>query len=84
MLGPLRDAVRAGEGDLTNQITDKTMRQFNVVSGTPEECVVILQDLIDAGLNLPLMEIVGETAEKNLETVRLLGEEVLPLLKFLG
>lgn len=82
VLGPMRDAVRRGEQDLTGMVSDDFMRQFNVVSGTPEECVVILQDLIDAGLNLPIMEVVGSDADMNLETVRLLGEEVLPKLDF--
>ncbi len=81
LLGPMRDAVRAGEQDLTSMVTDDFMRGFNVVSGTPDECVPILQDLIDAGMNLPLMEVVGPDAEANLESVRLLGEEVLPKLK---
>jgi 5,10-methylenetetrahydromethanopterin reductase len=82
VLAPMRDAVKRGEQDLTAMISDDFMRQFNVVSGTPDECVDILQDLIDAGLNLPLMEVVGEDAAMNLETVRLLGEEVLPKLDF--
>ncbi|MDH3467760.1 MAG: LLM class flavin-dependent oxidoreductase [Gammaproteobacteria bacterium] len=81
VLGPMRDAVRRGEQELTHMITDDFMRQFNVVSGTPDECVEILQDLIDAGLNLPLMEVVGTDVQMNLETVRLLGEEVVPRLK---
>ena len=68
--------------DLKDKITDGIMRQFNVVSGTPDECAVILQELIDAGLNLPLMEVVGKTPEQNLQTIRLLGERVLPNIKF--
>lgn len=79
-LGPLRAAVERGEENLTSMVTDEIMRKFTVVSGTPAECVVILQELIDAGLNLPLMEVVGEDAEMNLETIRLLGEEVVPNL----
>lgn len=82
VLAPLRELVNAGENDLTSKITNDIMRQFNVVSGTPEECAEILQELIDAGLNLPLMEVVGNNTDDNLETVRLLGEEVLPRLKF--
>ena len=83
-LGPMREAVRAGKADLTEMVSDEFMRQFNVVSGTPEECVPIIQDLIDAGMNLPIMEVVGENADMNLETIRLLGEEVAPHLKFSG
>ena len=83
-LGPMREAVRAGKADLTKMVSDEFMRQFNVVSGTPEECVPIIQDLIDAGMNLPIMEVVGENADMNLETIRLLGEEVVPHLKFSG
>ena len=52
-----------------------------MISGTPEECLEITQELVDAGLNTPLLEVVGETEEDNLETVRLFGEEVLPKLK---
>lgn len=83
-LAPMRDAVRAGKEDLTDMVTDDFMRQFNVISGTPDECVEILQDLVDAGLNLPLMEVVGDNAEDNLETLRLIGEEVLPKIKMPG
>lgn len=82
ILAPLREAVRAGKEDLTEMVSDDTMRQFNVVSGSPSNCVEILQDLIDAGLNLPLMEIVGPNAEANLESVRLFGEEVVPKLRW--
>ena len=57
------------------------MRRFTVISGTPDECREIVQDLIDAGLNLPLLEVVGKTEEDNLETIRLMGKEVLPKLK---
>ena len=56
-------------------------RKFTVISGTPQECLEITQELVDAGLNTPLLEVVGATVEDNLETVRLFGEEVLPFLK---
>jgi alkanesulfonate monooxygenase SsuD/methylene tetrahydromethanopterin reductase-like flavin-dependent oxidoreductase (luciferase family) len=56
-------------------------RKFTVISGTPEECLEITQELVDAGLNTPLLEVVGATEEDNLETVRLFGEEVLPHLR---
>lgn len=82
VLAPMTAAVRAGADDLTDMITDDIMRAFNVVSGTPAECVEILQDLVDAGLNLPLMEIVGTDAEMHLESIRLFGEEVAPRLRF--
>ena len=81
-LAPLRAAVERGEEDLTDMITDDIMRKFTVVSGTPAECVEILQELIDAGLNLPLMEVVGTDAGMNLETIRLFGEQVVPNLRF--
>ncbi len=82
VLEPLRASVRRGEVDLTEKITNEIMRQFNVVSGTPDECAEILQELIDAGLNLPLMEVVGQTPQQNLQTIRYLGERVLPKIKF--
>jgi hypothetical protein len=43
--------------------------------------VEITQELVDAGLNTPLLEVVGETEADNLETIRLFGEEVLPRLQ---
>ena len=55
-------------------------RKFTVISGTPEECLEITQELVDAGLNTPLLEVGGASEEDNLETVRLFGEEVLPHL----
>ncbi len=57
------------------------MRAFTVISGTPDECLELLQQLVDAGMNLPLMEVVGASEADNLETIRLLGEEVVPKLR---
>ena len=79
---PFKKALEAGrEDDVTDLVSDEMMRRFTVVSGTPEECVPILQELVDAGLDLPLMEVVGADAEACLETIRLLGTEVAPHLK---
>ena len=36
---------------------------------------------VDAGLNTPLLEVVGATEEDNMETVRFFGDEVLRHLK---
>jgi hypothetical protein len=36
---------------------------------------------VDAGLNTPLLEVVGDSEEDNLETIRLMGEEVVPNLQ---
>jgi len=80
-LKPLRARVASGNENLVDITSDKIMRCFNVVAGTPNECVEILQDLVDAGLNLPLMEVVGADAAANLETIRLLGSSVVPHLK---
>ena len=41
----------------------------------------ITQELVDAGLNTPLLEVVGASEADNLETIRLFGEKVLPNLK---
>jgi alkanesulfonate monooxygenase SsuD/methylene tetrahydromethanopterin reductase-like flavin-dependent oxidoreductase (luciferase family) len=57
------------------------MRKFTVISGTPEDCLEITQELVDAGMNLPLLEVVGEAEEDNLQTIRLMGDEVMPKLK---
>jgi 5,10-methylenetetrahydromethanopterin reductase len=79
---PFRKAIAEGTEDhVTQFVRDQTMRQFTVIAGTPDECVEILQELVDAGLNLPLMEVVGADQKANLETIRLLGEEVVPNLK---
>lgn len=79
---PFRKAIADGTQDnVTHLVTDEMMRKFTVISGTPEECLEITQELIDAGMNLPLLEVVGKTVEDNLETIRLMGEEVLPKLK---
>jgi 5,10-methylenetetrahydromethanopterin reductase len=79
---PFRKAIAEGTQDkVTHLVTDEMMRRFTVISGTPEECLEITQELVDSGLNLPLLEVVGASVEDNLETIRLMGEEVLPKLK---
>jgi 5,10-methylenetetrahydromethanopterin reductase len=79
---PFRKAIADGTDDKVTQfVTDEMMRKFTVISGTPEECLEITQELVDAGLNLPLLEVVGASEEDNLETVRLMGEHVVPNLK---
>lgn len=79
---PFRKAIAEGTQDhVTHLVTDEMMRKFTVISGTPEDCLEIVQELVDAGLNLPLLEVVGDTEEENLETIRLMGEEVVPRLK---
>ncbi len=79
---PFREAIEAGtDDDVTHLVTDEMMRRFTVISGTPEECLEITQELVDAGLNLPLLEVVGSSEADNLETIRLMGEHVVPNLK---
>jgi len=78
---PFRAAIAAGtEDNVTHLVSDEIQRAFNVISGTPEECLEITQELVDAGMNLPLLEVVGASEADNLETIRLFGEEVLPRL----
>jgi 5,10-methylenetetrahydromethanopterin reductase len=79
-LAPLRARLASGEEDLTDLVTDAMMRKFAVVAGDPVEAAEILQGLIDAGMNLPLLEVVGADEAANLQTIRLLGAEVLPKL----
>jgi len=79
---PFRKAIANGTQDkVTHLVTDEMMRRFTVISGTPDECLEITQELVDSGLNLPLLEVVGASVEDNLETIRLMGKEVLPRLK---
>ncbi len=79
---PFRKAIENGTADnVTHLVTDEMQRRFTVISGTPEECLEITQELVDAGLNLPMLEVVGETEADNLETIRLFGAEVLPKLR---
>lgn len=79
---PFRKAIAEGtEDNVAHLVTDEIMRRFTVISGTPEDCLEITQELVDAGMNLPLLEVVGKSEEDNLETIRLMGEEVLPKLK---
>jgi len=79
---PFRKAIEEGtEDNVTHLVTDEMQRKFTVISGTPDECAEITQELIDAGLNLPLLEVVGASEEDNLESIRLFGEEVMPQLK---
>ncbi len=79
---PFRAAIAAGtEDNVTHLVTDEMQRAFTCISGTPDECLEITQDLVDAGLNTPLFEIVGASEAANLESIRLLGEHVVPNLK---
>ena len=79
---PFRKAIADGTEDrVTHLVTDAMQRAFTCISGTPEECLEITQELVDAGLNLPLLEVVGASEADNLETIRLFGEQVLAKLK---
>lgn len=79
---PFRKAIAEGtEDNVTHLVTDEMMRRFTVISGDPDDCLEITQELVDAGLNLPLLEVVGASEEDNLETIRLMGEHVVPNLK---
>jgi alkanesulfonate monooxygenase SsuD/methylene tetrahydromethanopterin reductase-like flavin-dependent oxidoreductase (luciferase family) len=72
---PFRKAIADGTEDrVTHLVTDAMQRAFTCISGTPEECLEITQELVDAGLNLPLLEVVGASEADNLETIRLYGE----------
>jgi len=79
---PFRKAIAEGTDDnVTHLVTDEMMRSFTVISGSPDDCLEITQELVDAGLNLPLLEVVGASEADNLETIRLMGEHVVPNLK---
>lgn len=79
---PFRKAIEEGTQDnVTHLVTDEMMRAFTVISGTPDDCLEITQELVDAGMNLPLLEVVGANEADNLETIRLMGEHVVPNLK---
>jgi len=79
---PFRKAIAEGTDDkVTHLVTDEMMRRFTVISGTPDDCLEITQELVDSGLNLPLLEVVGASEKDNLETIRLMGEHVVPKLK---
>ncbi len=79
---PFRKAIAEGTDDnVTHLVTDEMMRAFTVISGDPDDCLEITQELVDAGLNLPLLEVVGASEADNLESIRLMGEHVVPNLK---
>jgi alkanesulfonate monooxygenase SsuD/methylene tetrahydromethanopterin reductase-like flavin-dependent oxidoreductase (luciferase family) len=80
-LAPMRARIASGNENLVDLVSDDIMKRFAVVAGTPAEATAILQKLVDAGLNLPLMEVVGADQKANLETIELLGTEVVPQLK---
>jgi hypothetical protein len=81
MLAPLRARLATGNENLTDLVTDEMMRRFAVVAGNPTEATEILQGLIDAGMNLALMEVVGVDEAANLESIRLLSTHVISNLK---
>jgi 5,10-methylenetetrahydromethanopterin reductase len=79
-LAPLRAQIASGNEDLTDLVTDAMLRRFGVVAGTPDEAAEILQGLVDAGLSLPLMELVGQDEKAVLEAIDLLASDVVPQL----
>ena len=80
-LAPLRQRIEAGNDDLTDLVTDEMLRKFAVVAGAPDEALEILQGLVDAGMNLPLMEVVGTSEADKLATIDLIASEIVPNLK---
>ena len=80
-LAPMRQRIASGNEDLTDLVTDDMMRKFGVVTGTPDEALDILQALVDAGLNLPLMEVVGGSEADKLEAIELIASDIAPKLK---
>jgi 5,10-methylenetetrahydromethanopterin reductase len=83
-LAPLRQRIDEGNDDLTDLVTDDMLRKFAVVAGTPDEALEILQGLVDAGMNLPLMEVVGASEADKLETIDLIASDIVPNLKRAG
>ena len=83
-LAPLRAQIDAGNEELTDLVTDSMLRRFGVVAGTPDEAAEILQGLVDAGLNLPLMELVGENEQAVLDAIDLLASDVVPQVRPAG
>jgi 5,10-methylenetetrahydromethanopterin reductase len=83
-LAPLRERIAAGNDDLTDLVTDDMLRKFAVVAGAPDEALEILQGLVDAGLNLPLMEVVGASEADKLDAIDLIASEMVPRLKQAG
>lgn len=78
---PFRKAIAEGTQDkVTHLVDDEMIRAFQVIAGTPEECRQAMRAQIDAGLNLILSEVVGPSKESHLQTIKLLGEEVVPTL----
>jgi len=83
-LAPLRAQIASGNEDITDLVTDDMLRRFGVVAGTPDEAAEILQGLVDAGLNLPLMELVGQDEQAVVEAIELLASDVVPQLGPVG
>ena len=79
--GNHRSIAAGTEDHVTHLVSDEIQRAFTAISGTPDECLEITQELVDAGLNTPLLEVAGSSEEDNLETIRLYGEAVLPRLQ---
>ena len=80
----MRAQIASGNEDITDLVTDSMLRRFGVVAGTPDEAAEILQGLVDAGLNLPLMELVGQDEQAVLEAIELLASDVVPQLGPVG
>jgi alkanesulfonate monooxygenase SsuD/methylene tetrahydromethanopterin reductase-like flavin-dependent oxidoreductase (luciferase family) len=78
---PLRQRIAQGNDNLTDLVTDDMMRKFGVVAGSPSEALEILQALVDAGLNLPLMEVVGASEADKLETIEFIASHIVPNIK---
>ncbi len=75
-LQPIADAMeRGGRKAAARAVTDEILEKVHAISGTPDECIVRIEEYRAAGCTNIMLEIWGEDRE---EQARLFGDAVLP------
>jgi 5,10-methylenetetrahydromethanopterin reductase len=75
-LAPVAEAMeRGGRLAAKEQVTDALLDRCKPIAGTPEECIVAIEEYREAGCTHVMLELWG--ADRH-EQIRLFGEKVLP------
>jgi 5,10-methylenetetrahydromethanopterin reductase len=75
-LTPVAEAMeRGGRLAAKGEVTDSLLDRCKPIAGTPEDCIVTIEEYREAGCTHVMLELWGD---RRLEQIRLFGERVLP------
>lgn len=80
LLNTLRGAILAGHRDIAHLISDEALHKLGVAAGTVDEAAAVIQHLVLAGINLPLIEVVGGSEAVILKGMTHLARDIVPQL----